>query len=331
MVATYSVGQLMWLRACAALLVLLPIIWKQRTEFKRIERPWLQLLRVLLSTLEVAAFFLATVYLPLADVITYYLALRFRDRAFGHRARRAGRLAALERDLHRVLRRADRAASVHADRELAGDDRARRQSVVCVPDADHALAAGDAGYRADHDAIRRHVSARCADVADRLGDADRQSRLFAIAGVTSVGLGCRLRRRRGWRRRAPPCACGSASPPWRSRSGSSSRSLPSRTERSKPPAALDDVVLLVVREPVPRREWRDAGFANLVRHPAWHCCDAEYGAQETCTAAGIGAHGDDLVARVRPGSGRGPGAATWAATTPPLSRPATSRPPANDD
>ena len=57
MVSTYSVGQLLWLRACAALVV-----------------PWLQLLRVTLSTLEVAAFFLATVYLPLADVINYYLA-----------------------------------------------------------------------------------------------------------------------------------------------------------------------------------------------------------------------------------------------------------------
>src|SRR5712672_1951853 len=74
MVATYSVGQLLWLRACAALLVLLPMMWKQRAEFTRLERPWLQLLRVTLSTLEVAAFFLATVYLPLADVITYYLA-----------------------------------------------------------------------------------------------------------------------------------------------------------------------------------------------------------------------------------------------------------------
>ena len=74
MVATYSVGQLLWLRACAALLVLLPMIWRQRAEFMRLERPWLQLLRVTLSTLEVAAFFLATVYLPLADVITYYLA-----------------------------------------------------------------------------------------------------------------------------------------------------------------------------------------------------------------------------------------------------------------
>jgi drug/metabolite transporter (DMT)-like permease len=73
-VATYSVGQLLFLRACAALLVLSPLIWRQRAEFVRLERPWLQLLRVTLSTLEVAAFFLATVYLPLADVITYYLA-----------------------------------------------------------------------------------------------------------------------------------------------------------------------------------------------------------------------------------------------------------------
>jgi drug/metabolite transporter (DMT)-like permease len=73
-VATYSVGQLLWLRACAALIVLLPMIWRHRADFSRLERPWLQLLRVTLSTLEVAAFFLATVYLPLADVVTYYLA-----------------------------------------------------------------------------------------------------------------------------------------------------------------------------------------------------------------------------------------------------------------
>ncbi|MEK9280398.1 DMT family transporter [Bradyrhizobium sp. ISRA442] len=73
-VATYSVGQLLLLRACAALLVLSPLIWRQRHDFLRLERPWLQLFRVTLSTLEVAAFFLATVYLPLADVITYYLA-----------------------------------------------------------------------------------------------------------------------------------------------------------------------------------------------------------------------------------------------------------------
>ena len=74
LVGTYSVGQLLWLRACAALVLLFPMIWPQRTAFLSLERPWLQLLRVTLSTIEVAAFFLATVYLPLADVITYYLA-----------------------------------------------------------------------------------------------------------------------------------------------------------------------------------------------------------------------------------------------------------------
>ena len=74
LVATYAVGQLLWLRACAALLVLSPLIWRHRREFLAMERPRLQAIRVVLSTLEVAAFFLATVYLPLADVTTYYLA-----------------------------------------------------------------------------------------------------------------------------------------------------------------------------------------------------------------------------------------------------------------
>ncbi|MCK1543160.1 DMT family transporter [Bradyrhizobium sp. 147] len=74
LVGTYSVGQLLFLRACAALLLLSPLIWRQRRQFLELERPRLQLFRVVLSTLEVAAFFLATVYLPLADVITYYLA-----------------------------------------------------------------------------------------------------------------------------------------------------------------------------------------------------------------------------------------------------------------
>jgi drug/metabolite transporter (DMT)-like permease len=74
LVSTYTVGQLLWLRACAALIVLSPAIWRHRADFIRLERPALQLVRVILSTLEVAAFFLAAVYLPLADVVTYYLA-----------------------------------------------------------------------------------------------------------------------------------------------------------------------------------------------------------------------------------------------------------------
>jgi drug/metabolite transporter (DMT)-like permease len=74
LVSTYAVGQLLWLRACAALFVLSPLIWRHREQFWNMERPKLQAIRVALSTLEVAAFFLATVYLPLADVTIYYLA-----------------------------------------------------------------------------------------------------------------------------------------------------------------------------------------------------------------------------------------------------------------
>src|SRR3981189_3628360 len=74
MVATYAVGQLLGLGGGAGLVGLAPSIWRHRAAFLQMERPWLQLVRVILSTLEVAAFFLATVYLPLVDVITYYLA-----------------------------------------------------------------------------------------------------------------------------------------------------------------------------------------------------------------------------------------------------------------
>ncbi len=73
-VATYSVGQLMLLRAASSLVLLAPLMWWHRGRFRRIERPWLQFLRVVLSTLEIAAFFLSAAYLPLADVVTYYLA-----------------------------------------------------------------------------------------------------------------------------------------------------------------------------------------------------------------------------------------------------------------
>jgi len=73
-VATYSVGQLMLLRSSVSLLLLAPMMWRHRAGFRSIERPWLQLLRVVLSTLDISAFFLAVSYLPLADVITYYLA-----------------------------------------------------------------------------------------------------------------------------------------------------------------------------------------------------------------------------------------------------------------
>jgi len=74
LVGGYPVGQLLLLRAFAALVLISPFIWRARAEFRQIPRPGLQLLRVMLSAGEVAAFFVATKYLPLADVITFYMA-----------------------------------------------------------------------------------------------------------------------------------------------------------------------------------------------------------------------------------------------------------------
>jgi len=62
------------LRAVASLILMAPLIWKSRGEFSKAHRPALQVLRVVLSISEIAAFFAAAVYLPLADIITFYLA-----------------------------------------------------------------------------------------------------------------------------------------------------------------------------------------------------------------------------------------------------------------
>lgn len=74
LVATYSVGQVLLLRSVAALLVLGPVLWTRRVRLWPLERPGLQALRVACSTAEVWCFYYAVMTLPLADVMTYWLA-----------------------------------------------------------------------------------------------------------------------------------------------------------------------------------------------------------------------------------------------------------------
>ncbi|NTS32823.1 DMT family transporter [Phyllobacterium sp. BT25] len=75
LVSTYSVGQVVFIRSVAALIILAPFIWFNGPEkLFQVDRPRLQLLRAVLSTVEVFAFYFAVVYLPLADVMTYWLA-----------------------------------------------------------------------------------------------------------------------------------------------------------------------------------------------------------------------------------------------------------------
>ncbi|MCX8278775.1 DMT family transporter [Phyllobacterium sp. 0TCS1.6C] len=75
LVSTYSVGQVVLIRSAAALIVLAPFIWfNGQRKIVAVDRPWTQAARVVLSTAEVFAFYFAVVYLPLADVMTYWLA-----------------------------------------------------------------------------------------------------------------------------------------------------------------------------------------------------------------------------------------------------------------
>lgn len=75
LVATYTVGQVLLLRSAAGLAVLLPFVIRQGVmRTLRPQRRGLQMLRVALGSGEVALFYLAVSYLPLADTMTIWLA-----------------------------------------------------------------------------------------------------------------------------------------------------------------------------------------------------------------------------------------------------------------
>ncbi len=74
LVATYTVGQVLLIRSVAALATLGPFIWRDRATFKAAPRRGMQVLRAAFATVEVACFYWAVAYLPLADVMAYYLA-----------------------------------------------------------------------------------------------------------------------------------------------------------------------------------------------------------------------------------------------------------------
>ena len=126
LVAKYPVGEFMLIRSSFTLLFLSPFIWHAgRAAFANAPRPGLQVLRVVLSSLEVAMFFWAVSYLPLADTTTFYLAgpiyvtalsvLLLRERV-GWR-----RWTAV---LVGFTRRRDRAAAILVELHAAGADRA---------------------------------------------------------------------------------------------------------------------------------------------------------------------------------------------------------------
>ena len=74
LVADYGVGQLMLLRSIGAGVVLAPLIVSLRIKFIDPRRPGLQVLRVLCAAIDTFAFYYATRTMPLADVMTFYMA-----------------------------------------------------------------------------------------------------------------------------------------------------------------------------------------------------------------------------------------------------------------
>ncbi|RWE31285.1 MAG: EamA/RhaT family transporter, partial [Mesorhizobium sp.] len=75
LVASFSVGQVVLIRSIGAFIVLGPMIANQGAgRLFQMERPGLQILRVVATTLDTALFYAAVVYLPLADVMSFYMA-----------------------------------------------------------------------------------------------------------------------------------------------------------------------------------------------------------------------------------------------------------------
>ncbi len=75
LVMTLSVGQVLFIRSIGAFVILGPMIARQGSAaLLKPDRPWLQLVRALLTAIETAFFYAAVVHLPLADVMSFYMA-----------------------------------------------------------------------------------------------------------------------------------------------------------------------------------------------------------------------------------------------------------------
>jgi S-adenosylmethionine uptake transporter len=85
MVASFAVGQVLVIRSLGSFIILGPMLIRQgpRALFQ-IEQRGLQLTRAVLATLDVGLFYAAVVYLPLADVMTFYMAAPLYVAALSH-------------------------------------------------------------------------------------------------------------------------------------------------------------------------------------------------------------------------------------------------------
>lgn len=75
LVVSYEVAQVVAIRSVSGFLLLAPLLIRSKAKlFTQVERPGLQLIRAVLATVDTGLFYAACVYLPLADVFTFYMA-----------------------------------------------------------------------------------------------------------------------------------------------------------------------------------------------------------------------------------------------------------------
>jgi len=74
LVGAFGAGQLTLCRSAVGLAALLPSLWRERAALRRPVRPGLHLLRALFGAAESAIFYVSLSFLPLAEVIAFYMA-----------------------------------------------------------------------------------------------------------------------------------------------------------------------------------------------------------------------------------------------------------------
>src|SRR6202142_3557041 len=74
LVADYGVGQLLMLRSVGSAFVLAPMIWRIGVSLRDGSHLGLQIVRILCMALDTFCFYYATRTMPLADVMTFYMA-----------------------------------------------------------------------------------------------------------------------------------------------------------------------------------------------------------------------------------------------------------------
>lgn len=85
LVASFALGQVLVMRSLGSFIVLVPMIWRQGTKtLIDVQRPGLLFARALVATADVSLFYAAVAYLPLADVITFYMAAPIYVAALSH-------------------------------------------------------------------------------------------------------------------------------------------------------------------------------------------------------------------------------------------------------